>query len=318
MKDAEVAYIGIDVSKETLDIDAGELGVTRIANTPLQVRKTLTLLIREAQAERPLQVRFESTGPYTGALIAECQVMGLPCSVLNPCKVRHFAMSVASAKTDAIDARLIRLYSEVKHPQPMQAPRKALAELDRLVLAREAVMKNIIALRGVLETLKGSCAAKPAQRIIAFCEKKIAEYDRLIAETVDTDAEVSGLAGALGTVKGIGELTAAKIIAGMPELGKLGRRKAAALAGLAPRTCESGKFKGKSRIGGGRRQVRNALFMPAAVAIRHNPEMKRLHEHLMAKGKPYKVALSAVMRRLLCHLESVAKNYYAKRKEISA
>jgi len=317
MKNTDVAYIGIDVSKETLDLDAGKLGVTRIANTPLEVRKALGAITRKAEG-KPLQACFESTGAYTGALAAECQVMGLPYSVLNPYKVKHFAMSVASAKTDAIDARLIRLYSEVKNPEPTPAPRKALAELDKLILAREAVMKGTIALRNTLETIQGSCAAKPVERIIAFNTKKIADYDRLIAQVIDADTEVSGLAGALGAVKGIGELTAAKVIAGMPELGRLGKREVAALAGLAPRTRESGQFKGKSRIGGGRKQVRDALFMPATVSIRYNPEMKRVHERLMSNGKPYKVALTAVMRRLLCHLNSVAKTYYAQRKETPA
>jgi len=317
MKDTEVVYIGIDVSKGTLDVDAGDFGVAKIPNTPMEVRKALEALTGKANA-KSLQVCFESTGPYTGALVAECQALGLPYSMLNPCKVRLFALSVATAKTDAIDARLIRLYSETKRPGPTLAPRKAIAELDRLVLAREAIMKGTVALRGVLETLKGSAAAKPMERTIAFNTKKIADYDRLIAQAVSADAEASGLVGALSAVKGIGTLSAAKLVAGMPELGRLGKRKAAALAGLAPRTRESGQFKGKSRIGGGRWKVREALFMPATVAIRHNPEMKRLHGHLMAQGKPYMLALTAVMRRLLCHLNSVARDYYAKRREVPA
>ena len=317
MKAAEVVYIGIDVSKETLDMDAGELGVKTIANRPLEVRKTLAAIARKVQAGKALQVCFESTGPYTGALIAQCQATGLRYSILNPYKVKCFATSLAQAKTDAIDARIIRLYSEVKRPAPTPAPRKVLAELDTLVLAREAVMKSIVALRSTLETLKGA-AAKPIRRIIAFNEKRIAEYDLLIAEAVKTDAEVSGLVDALSEVKGIGTLTAAKVVSGVPEIGMLGRRKAAALVGLAPHTRESGKWKGKSRIGGGRRRVRAALFMPATTAIRYNPEMKRVHAHLLDKGKPYKVALTAVMRRLICHLDSVAKDYYAKHREMPA
>ena len=317
MKTADVVYVGIDISKETLDMDAGELGARKIANSPLEVRKTLAAIAQRTQADKMLQVCFESAGPYTGALIAQCQAAGLRYSILNPYKVKCFAKSLAQAKTDAIDARIIRLYSQVKRPAPTPAPRKVLAELDTLVLAREAVMKSVVALRSTLETLQGA-ATKPLRRIIAFNEKKIAEYDRLIAEAVETDAEVSGLVGALSEVKGVGTLTAVKVVSGMPEIGRLGRRKAAALVGLAPHTRESGKWKGKARIGGGRKQVRTALFMPATTAIRYNPEMKRIHAHLMAKGKPYKVALTAVMRRLICHLDSVAKDYYAKRKEITA
>jgi len=313
MKDTQVAYIGIDVSKETLDIDAGEFGAMKITNTPMEVRKALKALARKAGAERTPQACFESTGPYTGALIAECQAGALRYSVLNPHKVACFAKSVAHAKTDAMDASVIRRYAEAKRPAPARPPRKALAELDEIILAREATMKTLVTLRSVLETVKAPAAAKPVKRTAAFLEKKVAGYDRLIAEAVRADAETSGLVGALSGVKGVGTLTAAKIAAWMPEIGTLGRRGAAALTGLAPHTRESGKWKGRARTGGGRKHVRNALYMPATVAIRHNPHMKRVYEGFMAKGTPYKIAITAVMRRLICHLESVAKAYYARR-----
>jgi transposase len=314
-KNAGVTYAGVDVSKGTLDIDAGDLGVTKVANTPMEVRKALAALGRKAGAGRPLQVCFESTGPYAGTLLAECQAKGIPCSVLNPSLVAHFAKSVAPAKTDAIDAGVIRRYAQARRPEPAQPVRKALAVLDELILSREAVMKNAVMLRSMLETVRHPAAAKPIRRTIAFNEKRIAEYDRLIAEAVKADEETAGLVGALSAVKGVGVLTAAKIVSGMPEIGRLGRRKAARLAGLAPRTQESGTWRGKSRIGGGRGHVREALFMPATVAIRHDPEAGRVHGRLTARGKPYKVALTAVMRRLICHLDSVARAYYAKREQ---
>jgi transposase len=312
MKTEEVVYIGIDVSKETLDIDAGDLGAWKIRNTPAETRKTLSGVARKADGAKPLQACFESTGPYTGALASECRKAGIAYSVLNPYKVRHFAKSVSEAKTDAIDACLIRRYSEVRRPETVPKPNKALEALDGLLLARDSIVKSVTALRSVLETVGSSPGARLMRRAIASLEKKAADYDRLIAETVKADDETAGLVGALCTVKGVGTLTAAKVAAGMPEIGRLGRRKAAALAGLAPHTRESGKYKGRSRIGGGRKRVRDALFMPATVAIRFDAKMKSLHERDMAKGKPYMVAVTAAMRRLICHLESVAKDYYAR------
>jgi len=317
MRTEEVVYIGIDVSKETLDIDAGEFGVRKIANTPAQVRKALTAIARKAQG-RPPHACFESTGAYHGTLAAECPAMGIAYSILNPCTVKCFAKSVAHAKTDAIDASVIRRYAEVRRPAPTPPPRKAIADLDERLLARESIMKGTVALRCVLATIKTPSARTPLKRLIASNEKKVAEYDRLIAAAVRADAEVAGLADALATVKGVGTLTAAKLVAWMPELGTLGRRRAAALAGLAPHTRESGKWKGKSRTGGGRKHVRVALYMCATSAICDNPEMKAFYGRLVARGVPKLVALTAVMRRLLCHLESVAKDYYARRREVPA
>ena len=261
---------------------------------------------------------FESTGPRHGALAAECPAMGVAYSVLNPWKVACFAKSVANAKTDRIDASVIRRFAETRRPKPTPPPGKTAALLGELVLSRDAIMKNIVALRSLIETVKSPAAAKPMRKAIARDEKTVAEYDRLVAEALKADAGIDGLAKALGEVKGVGALTAAKIVAWMPEIGTLGRRGAAALAGLAPRTRESGKWKGVSFIGGGRKGVRDALFMPATVAIRFDPEMRRLHAGLMAKGKPYKVALTAVMRKMICHLDSVAKTYRDRREGASA
>jgi len=311
MKDREVVYIGIDVSKETLDIDAGEYGVRKIENTSAKIRPALAAIARKA--DTPPQVCFES-GAYLARLMAECQGQGIAYSVLNPCKVSYFARSIAPAKTDALDARAIRLYAEITRPAPRPPPRPMLTPLRELVRVRGTLKKHIGALHPTLETVTDPDATQFIRSSMAFLEKKVEKCDRLIAEVVKADEEMSGLVDALSGVKGVGTLTAIQMVARMPELGTLGRRKAAALAGLAPRTRESGQWQGKSFIGGGRKEVRTALFMSATVATRHNPEMKALYERLKATGKPHKVALTAVMRRLLCHLDSVARNYHAQRK----
>ena len=315
MKDTQVVYIGIDVSKDTLDIDAGRLGAAKVANAPAEIRGELKALAKKAQG-RALHACLESTGRLGDALVAECRRAGVACSVLNPYKVACFAKSVAHAKTDALDAAVIRRYAETRRPEPSPAPSEAAAALDALLVLREALVKAGVVLKAALDAAKAPAAAKPMRRAVACNGKRIAEYDRLIAGAVAADAETAGLVAALASVKGVGTLTAAKVAAWMPEIGTLGRRKAAALAGLAPRTRESGKWKGVARIGGGRKGVRNALFMPATVARIHDPHMRRAFEALTARGKPYKVALSAVMRMLLCRLDSVARDYRAKLKEM--
>ena len=312
MKETGVVYIGIDVSKETLDIDAGGLGARKAANTAAGVRKALAALMRKAGAGAPPHVCMEATGAYIRTLAEGCQSMGLPCSILNPHKVALFARSLSHAKTDRIDASIIRRYAEEKRPAPTPAPREALSKIDDLLLAREALVKANAALRQVLATLRHPAAAAPLRAAAAANEKRIEGYGRLIAEAVNADAQTAGLAAALTAVKGVGRLTAAKVAAWMPEIGTLGRRGAAPLAGLAPHTRESGKWKGRAVTGGGRKCVRDALFMPATSARRHDPHMRRFYEGLIARGKPYKVALTAVMRRLICNLDRVAREYYAR------
>ena len=313
MKDTQVVYIGIDVSKGTLDIDTRDFGAMRIANTPVEVRKALSALARKAGPEGTPQVCFESTGPYTGALVAECQAKAIAYSILNPHKVACFARSVAHAKTDRADASAIRRYAEVKRPAPARPPGKALARLDEFILAREATVKSLVALKSVLGTITDPAVMKHTRRIVAILERKVAGFDRLIAEAVQADAEISGLVGALGGVKGVGALTAAKAAAWMPEIGTPGRRKAAALTGLAPHTRESGQWKGKAGTGGGRKHVRDALYMAALSAITHDPVQEGFYRRLRDRGAPGKVALTAVMRKLVCHLDAVARAHYARR-----
>ena len=317
MKKNEVAYIGIDVSKETLDIDAGEFGgAMKIKNAPADIRKALKAIAGKAKkAQKPPHACFESTGRYGDELAQACRATGTACSVLNPYKIACFAKSIAHAKTDALDASLIRRYAQVRKPEPAPPPNKSAAELGNLLLRGTLVNAGVL-LRAALSSVPGAAraaAGKPARAAIASNEKQIKEYDRLIAETVKADAELSELCEALRAVKGVGELTAAKLAAWLPEIGTQGRRRAAALVGLAPRTRESGKWKGLSKIGGGRKAVRDAIFMPATSARRHDPRMKAAYDKLIARGKPPKAAQAAVMRMLVCRLESVAKTHRENR-----
>jgi transposase len=318
MKQSGVVYIGIDVSKDTLDIDAGDYGVSKIRNAPAEIRRALAALARKAGPGSTPHVCFES-GSYTDALVAACRAQPLPHSVLNPYRVSCFSKALAGAKTDRIDAGIIRRFAAEKAPRPAPPPSKAAAGLDKLLAARGTLRKATAACQNALGTL-GKCpgAAGLIAKAVAQNRALTARLDRLIAEAVAADGELAGLTAALETVKGVGPLTAATLAAWMPELGALGRRGAAKLAGLAPYTRQSGKWKGHTWTGGGRKHVRDALFMPATVARMHDPHLRRVYDGLRARGKPYMVAMTAVMRKLIVRLDAAARAYRAGRGDAKA
>jgi transposase len=301
-----IAYIGIDVSKDTLSIDAGALGTRTIPNTPADIRKALKGIVRKA-GDTPPHICFEATGPYTHALVKEC--CALPFSILNPYLVSQFAKSLGSAKTDPIDAGIIRRYAEVKRPEASPKPRESIARIRRLLTERNALTKSLVLFGAVVE----GGAAKHARQAIKAVGRLVKKIDAEIDKAGEADEETAGLVDALDGVTGVGRLTAVIVAAQVPEIGTLGRRKAGKLAGLAPFTRQSGRWKGKAFIGGGRKDVRNALYMPAMVARRYNPDLQTLHTRPTAKGKPCKVAMTAVMRKLFCHLDAVARKHKAAR-----
>lgn len=313
MKNPQIVYIGIDVSKESLSIDGESLFAGEVPNQVTQIRSTLKKLQKKAGEGTSLHVCLESTGPYGELLTGECHKAGIRVSVVNPAKVRYYAKAISeTAKTDPIDARVIRCFAETRQPQPTPPPNATEVKLRKLVLVREALTKSVTQLQGTFESVAVSEAAKPLKQSIDYLKKKIMKIDKLIQQTIKEDKRLDGLSTALCAIKGVGEITAAITLAYVPEIGTLGRRQAGALSGLAPYTRDSGKFKGKTFISGGRPQVRRALFMPATVARTHNPILKEVYVRLRAKGKPYKVAMTAVMRKLFCYMDSVAAAWLAQ------
>lgn len=313
MKDPKTVYIGVDVSKDSLRFDSENLLVGEVPNTASKIRAALGNLQKKAGEGNVLHICLEATGPYGELLLGECHRAGIRVSVANPAKVRHYAKAISqSAKTDPIDARVIRLFAQACDPHPTPPPSEAAVQLRKLVLAREALTKCSTELCGTLDSVEGCQAAKILKKEIASIKKHIAQLEDQIHETLQSDEKLGGLSEALCEIKGVGTITAAAILAYAPEIGTLGRRQAGALAGLAPYSRDSGRFKGKTFISGGRRQVRCALFMSATVARRYNPVLKAIYERLIANGKPYKVALTAIMRRLFCHMDSVAAKWLAQ------
>jgi transposase len=313
MNDSQVVYVGIDVSKESLSVDAGELFKGDVPNTEKGLKGLIKTLRKAAPGGNALHFCFESTGPYGWNLFNACCKAGIPASQLNPAKIRHYAKAMSeSAKTDPIDARVIRLFAEAKKPDPAHVPGDGERAMRQLVLARGALTKSAVQLAGTMDSLTDAVARKSVIKAARAVRTEIKRIDCAIAKAVKQDGRLTGLVGELAGIDGVGVLTASKIVALVPELGTLGRRDSAALAGLAPFKRDSGKFKGKSFINGGRPSVRQALFMPATVAIKHNQVLKAVYEKLRKAGKPYKVALTAVMRKLFAHMDGVAAKWLAE------
>ena len=288
--------IGVDISKDHLDACRWPSGETcRVSNDATGHRR----LIRWIGAE-VARVAFEATGAYHAAFERALHRADVPCSKLNPARVRRFAQALGTnAKTDRIDARLLARMGAMIEP-PLQEPKPAiLAELHELQLARTALVRERTAAmnragRLTLALLKRQHATRLRQ-----IERALDEVDAAIAARVASDAALARKAEIVCSIPGVSMVTAAAILAEMPELGALEAATAASLTGLAPFTRESGKWKGQAKIGGGRGDLRRALYMPALSAARFNPDLKAVYDRLRARGKPAKVALVAVMRKLV-------------------
>lgn len=284
----------------------------RLANTAGAVRR---LLRREHKRNTrldlgPLLVVCEATGGYEREVLLEAAALGLPTHRAHGTRTRMFARFQGKrAKTDPIDARLIALYGLQTHNlqiyQPPAPEQAALRELRK----RRDELEQMLA----METNRAEHASHPAIKasLRSHCTQLKAQAKALqieIATLIKTTPELAHKATLIQSLKGIGPTTTAAILAYMPELGSLSKAQAAAIAGLAPHANDSGQFKGPRHIGGGRKIVRTALYMAALVARRFNPKLKAFANILKARGKPNKVILIAIMRKLIVILNAIVKS----------
>ena len=256
----------------------------------------------------PAAVAVEATGGFETVVAASLGAAGLPVVVVNPAQVRAFARALGRrAKTDPIDADTIARFAEATKPQARPLPDVATRLLADLVGRRRQIIAMVVAEKQRQKRLAEPRLQKSIARLLRALEKELSELDR------DIDAAVRGSPAwrdkedLLASVPGVGKAIARTLLAELPELGSLDRRRIAALAGLAPWTRQSGQWRGKSFIGGGRASVRTALFMGAMVASRHNPELKAFRDRLVAAGKPKLVALVATARNLLTILNAIVR-----------
>lgn len=306
---SDSVFIGIDVSSQTLEIASSDQAKTwQLANDVAGIEQ----LVNQASALAPALVVLEATGGYEFEAACALQAAGLAVAVVNPRTARDFARAMgALAKTDALDARMLAAFARVLHQHPERErfvkplADAELQQLQALVLRRRQLVQMLTSERQRLRL--AHAAARPSiERLIEFLKHELGDSEAEVAAHVQRHH--AQLAQALASVPGIGAASVAVLLAELPELGKLDRRRIAALVGVAPLNRDSGQMRGQRCIWGGRADVRRTLYMATLTAVRHNPALKACYERLLAAGKRKKVALVACMRKLLTMLNAIAKH----------
>ena len=288
---------GVDISKDTLDIHLHPAGATqRLANTPAGIKKLIAWLEEFTIA----RIVFEPTGAYHHALERRLGDAGLPLVKVNPRQTRRFAEAIGrQAKTDAVDAAMLARYGALIEPPARPAVSQTLDEMKELHVARRALVRDRVAAQNRQHIRRSDLLKRQAAARLKQIEQQIAAIDATLGELRDADPALKTRFDILMSIPGVGDTTAIAIIVEMPELGAIENKAAASLAGLAPIARDSGHFRGKRFIRGGRADLRQALYMPALVAVRYNKPLKAKYQAFIDAGKPPKVALTAVMRKLL-------------------
>lgn len=306
---SDSVFVGIDVSSQTLEVaSSAEVKTWQVVNDTAGIEQ----LAVQLTGLSPALVVLEATGGYEFEAACALQAAGLAVAVVNPRTARDFARAMgALAKTDALDARMLASFARVLHQHPERerfVKPLADAELQRLqalVLRRRQIVQMMVSERQRLRV--SHAAARPSvERAIDFLKIELGDGEAEIATHVQRHH--AALAAALASVPGIGAASVAVLLAELPELGKLDRRRVAALVGVAPLNRDSGQMRGQRTIWGGRAGVRRTLYMATLTAVRYNPILKSQYQRLLAAGKRKKVALVACMRKLLTMLNAIAKH----------
>jgi transposase len=303
----EPVVIGVDVSKASLVIAVHPSQDTwTTATTPREIEG----LVARLHAYRPQLVVMEATAGYELPLAAACAAVSLPVAIVNPRQVRAFAQAVGrTAKTDEIDAGVLALFGARMAPEPRAIPDAETQALAGLVTRRRQLLEMLGAERRRLDQAPPTGPiTRDLRNHIRWLERRVADVDDEIGTAVQQSPMWRVHDDLLRSVPGIGPITARTLLAELPELGRLDRRAIAALVGVAPFNCDSGQCRGRRHIWGGRASVRAALYMAALVATRHNAVLASFYRRLRDLGKPAKVALVAVMRKLLTILNAMIKH----------
>jgi transposase len=299
-------YIGIDVSKDRLDVHV--LPQDEAFSVERNGRG-LAALVERLTPLAPSLVAVEATGGFESTAAAAIAGAGLPVVVINPAQIRHYAQALGKrAKTDPIDAFVIARFAADVKPEARALPDELTQALADLVARRRQIVEMIGAERQREKRTTLKRLRKSIARVVSVLEKELNELDTEIDDNVRGSPIWREKENLLASVPGVGPITARTLIAELPELGTLDRKSVASLAGLAPYTRQSGRWKGQSRIGGGRRTVRSSLFVAAMVACRHNPVLKAFYERLLKAGKSKVLAIVAVARKLITILNAILRD----------
>ena len=300
-----IIYAGIDVAKRTLVLD-GPGGGCQVANEPSGHGKVVKLFGKSIE---PVHVIVEASGGYEQALVRSLHEAQVRVSVVEPGRVRAFARAKGlRAKTDPIDAGVLRAFGQAIEPEPTLPLSQEQLRLGELVTRRSQLIDSLVAESNRSAHYRDPLLSRQANAYRRLLQRQIEQCEKTITELIAADPIMQQRSHRLQQVKGVGAVTAAILLADMPELGSLRDETAAALAGVAPYNDDSGPIRGIRRIRGGRASVRRALYMAALSALRHDPVFQRFYQRLRSVGKKPLVALVAVMRKLIILLNRLLKN----------
>jgi len=300
-------YVGIDVAKDKLDIHVRPGGeafcVTRDA-------KGLIELVQRLQAlPAPMLIVLEATGGFERTVAAALAAAKLPLAVVNPRQIRDFARAVGRlAKTDAIDAAIIAHFAEALQLEPCPIRDDEAQALDDLVSRRRQLIDMIVAETNRKKAIASKRIVREIDRHLLYLQKLLTELDGDLDDAIRASPVWREKEELMVSVPGVAQKTARSLIAELPELGTLDRRRIASLVGVAPMNRDSGTMRGKRKIRGGRATVRSALYMAAVAAVRWNPPLRDTYQRLRAAGKPAKLAIIAVMRKLVVTLNAIIRD----------
>ena len=306
-----IFYLGIDVSKRKLHLATAQKFLGEFENNVAGVQK----LVQRIAELNPVGVVLEASGGYERLVCEALQDADIAVTVAQPSCVKNFAKSIkVLAKTDKIDAQVIARFGDATKPEPTPKTPQKVREFRALCDRRTQIVDDRVRESNRLETCADPEMRQHIQSQIERLQELEKELDRRIAAASKEDAEFQRKSKIMQAVVGVGPKTTFTLLAHFPELGTLDRGQVAALAGLAPHPQESGTWKGRRRIYGGRGAVRKALYMAAMTAVKHCPVLKKVYQRLKDAGKLYKVALIACARKLLIHLNTLLKEDAMKEK----
>lgn len=301
----EDLYVGIDVAKQALDYASDPVGLQgRVENNPDGIAQLINLL----QTQPVKLVVLEATGGLEVPVVAALLSAGLPVAVVNPRQVRHFARATGQlAKTDRIDGRILAQFGRAVRPRVAQLPDEASQALAALVTRRRQVIDMLTAEHNRLTSTHPSQRAH-LQAHIDWLEAELKGLDQDLDQQIRQSPVWKAKDEQLRSTPGVGPVLSHTLLADLPELGQLDRQQIAALVGVAPFNHDSGQAHGRRQVWGGRAQVRSVLYMAALSARRFNPVIRAFYERLIQAGKPFKVAVTACMRKLLTILNAMVKH----------
>lgn len=299
------AYVGVDVSKSILDVSVlPDKKAQRFSNDDIGVKKLVSFLNKIY----PSLIVFESTGGLEMLAVSSLVEHQLPAVIMNPRQIRDYAKATGRlAKTDAIDAETIARFARDIRPEIRPLKDDQTKVLSALNARRKQIVDMLVAEKNRLHSAV-KLNRKSIEQHIRYLEKALDSINKDIDQMIKKSPTWRTNDEILQSFKGVGPVTSATLLCNLPELGELNRKQIASLVGVAPVNCDSGKYRGRRRIMGGRADVRRSLYMAAVASLRHNPSIKAFYDRLIDAGKPPKLALTACMRKILVILNAMMKN----------